>query len=296
MKNKSLIIVVTLFAVLAAGSVRAEKNTLGITEVELTPALQKEKGSNSKLQKVQDSLVGQLTVYINRTHKFELVDRKHLKKVLEEQGFATSGNADTTKKGIAELGKLAPAKYILTTEVNEFIDYQEPPIQVRETGQVIAKRDISLSAIVTIINTTTVKIFDGIPFKISTNENHVVSQARVNEVIGLSDELLGAAASKMAEDIANKMVDVAFPRLEIRAITDKQITVKGGENAGVKKDQVWEVIKLGEDLGEDLGREERLVGKAKIVGVDQKVSRAEIIEGAENVSKGMFLRLPQTSE
>ena len=44
--------------------------------------------------------------------------------------------------------------------------------------------------------------------------------------------------------------------------------------------------------GEVLGREEAIVGKARIVSVLPKFSTAEMIEGADKVTEGMVVRLP----
>ena len=45
------------------------------------------------------------------------------------------------------------------------------------------------------------------------------------------------------------------------------------------------------DTGEVLGREEAVVGKARVVSVLPKFCTAELIEGAEKVMEGMVVRL-----
>ena len=46
------------------------------------------------------------------------------------------------------------------------------------------------------------------------------------------------------------------------------------------------------DTGEVLGREEAVVGKARITAVQPKFSTAEVIEGDDKVAAGMVVRLP----
>jgi len=61
-------------------------------------------------------------------------------------------------------------------------------------------------------------------------------------------------------------------------------------------DQIWNVYAVGEELidpdtKESLGKEEVLVGKARIVSVQPKTATAEVLEDT-GIDKGAVLRLP----
>jgi hypothetical protein len=112
----------------------------------------------------------------------------------------------------------------------------------------------------------------------------------------LTDELLIAAVREAAQKISDRIVNVAFPA-KVLARTGAQITINRGDTAGAEVGQVWQVMSQGKqlvdpDTGEVLGREETVVGKARISAVQPKFSTAELIEGADKVTEGMVMRLP----
>ena len=78
---------------------------------------------------------------------------------------------------------------------------------------------------------------------------------------------------------------------------DKQITINRGDGTDIAVGQIWNVFAVGEELidpdtGENLGREEVLVGKVKITGVLPKTSSAEILED-HGIDKMAILRKSQ---
>jgi hypothetical protein len=107
--------------------------------------------------------------------------------------------------------------------------------------------------------------------------------------------LLVDTVQEAATSVATHVADVIFP---VRVLTkrDKQVTINRGEGGGVEVGQLWNVFALGEELTdpdtkESLGREEVLVGKAKITNITPKTSTAEILEDT-GIDKGAILRLP----
>ncbi|MCR4321917.1 MAG: hypothetical protein NUV74_16475, partial [Candidatus Brocadiaceae bacterium] len=78
---------------------------------------------------------------------------------------------------------------------------------------------------------------------------------------------------------------------------DKQITINWGDGTDISVGQIWNVFVVGEELidpdtKESLGREEVLVGKAKITSVLPKTSTAEILEDY-GIDKMAILRKAQ---
>lgn len=298
MKTLPLFVAVTLVAAcpFTPQTAFAQKETLGVMAIRSAPALTlavAKAGKTISLGRVVESLDSQLIDRINATRKFELLARSDLKDILREQSLAASGNLDALDKNTAKQFKLAGAKYILITTVDDFQDYTEKAT-FQGIGTSATKRAIRFSAIGKIYDATTGKLLESANFQtsqkdIAENRNYSVKDG------DLSDELLVAIAREMAERIANRVADVIFPA-KVLVRRDKQITINRGDGTGIAVDQIWNVYAVGEELidpdtKESLGKEEVLVGKARIVSVQPKTATAEVLEDT-GIDKGAVLRLP----
>lgn len=275
----------------------AQLETLGVGPVKLIPSVVQsaaKAGKKVEMDRVVQSLDGQLIDRVNATRKFQIVGRSDLKEVLKEQGLADSGNVDVNDKAAAQQFKLAGAKYILVTTVDDFQDYVETAT-FQGTGRSATKRVIRFSCVGKIYETTTGKLLESTNFQISNKD---ISENKSYSIKDgeLSDELLVAIARSMAEKIANRVADVIFPP-KVVSRRDKQITINRGDGTDIAVGQIWNVFAVGEELidpdtGENLGREEVLVGKVKITGVLPKTSSAEILED-HGIDKMAILRKSQ---
>lgn len=284
-------------AVILPAQLWAQKETIGIAPVKPSQSLStsiKKEGRDNQLQQVVESLDGQLIDRVNATRKFELVSRSDLKDIMTEQSFAASGNVDANDKSAAKQFKLAGAKYLLVTALDGFKDFSENSV-VGETGQSATIRVLSLSCVAKIYDSTTGKLLESANFQIR-KETRQLSLKRGSENAALSDELLVGVSRDMAEKVANRVADVIFPA-KVIAKRDQQITINRGDGTGIAIGQVWNVYAVGEELidpdtKESLGKEEVLVGTARISAVQPKVSTAQILEDT-GIDKGAVLRLPQ---
>jgi len=300
MKNKLLIAIATLVAVLAAGSAHAQKNTLGIAPVEPAPALAAsvmKEGKANQMDQVLQSLDEQLVDRIHNSRKFELVARGDLKTVLTEQIFANSGNVDAADKNAAQQFKVAGAKYMLATKVDGFKDFSEI-LPGGETGGTATIRVLSLSTIAKLYDSTSGKLLESTNFQIR-KEDRKLSQKRAFENATLSDELLVGVARDMADRIANRVADVVFPAKIISKI-DRQVTINRGDGTSIAMGQMWNVYAVGNELkdpdtGEVLDVQEVLVGRVRVTSVLPKVSNAEII-GDDTITEGAIVRMPQVPQ
>lgn len=261
----------------------AQIETLGVGPVKVSPAVVRsaeKAGKEIEMDRVVQSLDGQLIDRVNATRKFQVVGRSDLKEILKEQSFANSGNVDINDKSSVQQFKLAGAKYIIVTTVDDFQDYIETAT-FQGTGRSAIKRVIRFSCIGKIYDTTTGKLLESANFQISNKD---ISEDRVYATRDglLSDELLVVIARSMAEKIANRVSDVIFPpRVLIRR--DKQITINRGDGTDIAAGQIWDVFAVGEELidpdtKENLGSEEIPAGRVKIISVLPKTSTAEILE------------------
>ena len=278
-------------------SLRAQKETIGVTAVKPTQAILQNvdrAGKRISLDRVLQSMNGQLIDRINATRKFQVVVRSDLDDILKEQDFASSGNVDLNDKSAAQQFKVAGVKYLVVTTVDDFQDYNEVAT-FQGTGRSATKRVIRLSCVGKIYDSTTGKLLESTNFQISNkdvSENKTYSARDSN----LNEDLLVTIAREMSGKIANRVTDVIFPP-KVLSKRDKQITINRGDGTDIAVGQIWNVFAVGEELidpdtKESLGREEILIGKVKIVGVLPKTSTAEIIEDL-GIDKEAVLRKAQ---
>ena len=278
-------------------SLCAQKETIGVTAVKPTQAILQNvdrAGKRISLDRVLQSMNGQLIDRINATRKFQVVARSDLDAIVKEQDFASSGNVDLNDKSAAQQFKIAGVKYLVVTTVDDFQDYNEVAT-FQGTGRSASKRVIRLSCVGKIYDSTTGKLLESTNFQISNkdiSENKTYSARDSN----LNEDLLVAIAREMASKIANRVTDVIFPP-KVLSRREKQITINRGDGTDIAIGQIWNVFVVGEELidpdtKESLGREEVLIGKVKITSVLPKTSTAEIFEDF-GINKEAILRKAQ---
>jgi len=289
--------IVCILTLLIPTSVWAQKETLGVSAIKPTPAVVQSverTGKRVMMDRVIQSLDGQLIDRLNSARKFEVVARSDLRDVLKEQEYAASGNVETHDKSSAQQFKISGVKHLLVTTVDDFQDYNEVAT-FQGTGRSATKRVIRLSCVGKIYDSTTGKLLESANFQIS-NKDFTENRTYSTRDSELSDELLVAIAREMASKIANRVTDVIFPP-KVLSRRDKQITINWGDGTDIAVGQIWNVFAVGEELidpdtKESLGREEVLVGKAKITSVLPKTSTAEILEDY-GIDKMAILRKSQ---
>jgi curli biogenesis system outer membrane secretion channel CsgG len=278
-------------------SAQEGKSTLAISSIKATPSLAASVKPDKKLEmdRIIESLDGQLVDRINATRKFDVVGRSDLKDVVGEQDLGGSGNVDV--KTAAQAGKLTGAKYLLVATVDDFQDYVEKAT-FEGTGRTATKRVFRFSVVGKIYDSTTGKLLESANFQTGSDAFKQIQQER-NYVVKdgeLSDEMMIAVSRDMAEKIANRIANVVFPA-KVLVKRDNEITINRGEGAGMTVGATFNVYALGQELidpdtKESLGREEVKVGRVKVTQVNPKTSQAQILEDT-GIDTGAILRKPQ---
>jgi curli biogenesis system outer membrane secretion channel CsgG len=278
-------------------SAQEGKSTLAVSSIKATPSLAASVKPDKKLEmdRIIESLDGQLVDRINATRKFDVVGRSDLKDVISEQDLGASGNVDA--KTAAQAGKLTGAKYLLVATVDDFQDYVEKAT-FEGTGRAATKRVFRFSVVGKIYDSTTGKLLESANFQTGSDAFKQIQQER-NYVVKdgeLSDEMMIAVSRDMAEKIANRIADVVFPA-KVLVKRDNEITINRGEGAGMMVGATFNVYALGQELidpdtKELLGREEVKVGKVKVTQVNPKTSQAQILEDT-GIDAGAILRKSQ---
>lgn len=157
--NKVGIVFFILFFVVQI-PVWAQKETIGITAVKPTPALAQSvdrAGKRNEMDRVLQSMNGQLIDSMNATRKFQVVARSDLDDIMKEQDFASSGNVDPDDKSASQRFKLSGMKYLLVTTADDFQDYNETAT-FQGTGRKAMKRVIRFSCVGKIYDSTNGKL------------------------------------------------------------------------------------------------------------------------------------------
>jgi curli biogenesis system outer membrane secretion channel CsgG len=248
-----------------------------------------------ELDRIIESLDGQLIDRINATHKFDVLNRSDLSDIIKEQDLGASGNVDA--KTAAKAGQLAGAKYLLVATVDDYQDYVEKAT-FTGTGETATKRVFRFSIVGKIYDSSTGKLLESANFQTGNDEFKQIQMERSYVVKDgeLSDEMMIAVSRSMAEKIANHVVDILFPA-KVLVKRDNTVTINRGEGAGVAEGDTFNVYALGAELidpdtKESLGREEVKVGKVKISQVNPKTSMATILEDT-GIDAGAVLRKAQ---
>jgi curli biogenesis system outer membrane secretion channel CsgG len=281
----------------APASAQEGKATLAVSSIKPTTSLAAAVKPDKKVEmgRIIESLDSQLIASISASRKFDVVGRSDLADVIKEQDLGASGNVDA--KTAAQAGKLAGAKYLLVTTVDDFQDYVEKAT-FEGTGRAATKRVFRLSVVGKVYDSSTGKLLESANFQTGNDEFKQIQEERSYVVKDgdLSEEMMVAVSRNMAQKIASRIADVIFPA-KVLLKRDKEVTINRGEGGGVAVGDTFNVFAQGEELidpdtKESLGREEVKVGRVKITQVNPKTSTAEILDDT-GIDKGAILRKPQ---
>ena len=275
-------------------SAQQGKAPLAVSAIKPLPSLSKAMAASGKaasLLRVVEAYDGQLIDRLNAGRKFEIVGRSDLKEVLKEQELATSGNVAADDSNAAEAGKLAGARYILVATIDDFEDATER-MEFANLERVGFKRKIRMSTTAKIYDSSSGKLMESTNVRLQKQDDRM-DRGAVQRDVESTDVLLLEITRDAAEQIATRVADLVFP-VRVLVKRETQISINRGEGAGVEMGQIYHVFAQGEELvdpdtHEVLGREEVMVGTARIVSVQPKFSTAEILEDL-GITKGAVLR------
>lgn len=270
------------------------KLPLAIGAVKVTPALAAtlaQRGQAAELGRVQESMDPQLIAAFQGTRKFDLVARSDLKDVVLEQDLSGSGNVDKADPNAAKAFKLAGAKYVVVSTIDDFQDNVQEA-EFKEIGKKATRRQVRLSVVAKIYDTTTGKLLEAPNLQLDNSDFVRNPEFLVGEKGGnLTEKALQEMARQMSEKIAARVMDVLLPA-KVLAVRDGQVTLNRGDGTGIAVGQTWKVFAQGEaltdpDTGEKLGSEEVLVGAIRITGVMPKMAMGEVCGENRGVAKRM---------
>jgi len=236
-------------------------------------------------------LVAEMESAIRNTRKFDIVSRRKdvLAIIRKEQQFAKS---DLAKGNAAKEGKLENVNYIVIPVVQDFKFYRSTKAIPNISNKYLA-RDVGLLQInAQIVDTTTGQIKAAFDLKSS-----FATKPRVSNRKGGKPNTI--YFTKMAKDIsaqlANQLIDTVFPMV-ILSVNGNQVWINRGHDGGIKKGEILNVYKPGQELidpytHEKLGVAEEYVGKIKVTRVNPKFTIAKIVDvNNEAMMSGFIVR------
>jgi len=272
--------------------------SLGIGTVEVIPALKvtlATRGAEQaiELDRVQQSLDGQLTAAFGATGKFDVIARSDWPQILREQDFTTGGNVNGMDPQAAKSFMLKGIRWIVIPQIADFQDYIETGV-FEGLGQKLTRRIVKLALVTKIYDTTSGRLVESVNSKY--DDQKIINDPTNSTVQGgrFTDSMILDIARLTGEQVANDIVDRLMPA-KILAITDRVATISRGAGAGVATGQVWQVFALGQaltdpDTGESLGAEEVPVGWMQIQTADARVSRGGLCSDDFGVATGCIVR------
>lgn len=256
--------------------------------------------------KVGDNLTAMMESALFDTGRFVVVQREQLRDVILEQDLAASGRTAPSK--VAQTGKIRPARYLAggaITEISEDQSGGDAGVNIRGFRVGGGRSEAQVTVVVTLTDTTTGEI---------VSKERVVGKAgRTGLRVGYSGSIGGELGGfkktplgQAAQDVINQAVAVIAKKMEefpatgnvVRVTNEGQIIINRGSEYGAQEGTELAMATEGEVLtdpesGEILGREEgRVIGKIKIVRVQEKMSYADVLEGEKNPPVGTMVRAP----
>lgn len=231
-------------------------------------------GRTYSVKEMDKMLIEMLTTSLFRTGQFELVERKEIERVFQEQEFQLSGMVDPVTA--VEIGKILGAQAIVTGAITE-TGFQTVSLIIKTT---VCRVGID----VRIIDVTTAKILmaesgvgksfaEGIVFKDDAWE----MVRRKNFEVWISEALRNAA-----EDVVKRINEqmASLPWIgTIAHISGGTIFINAGQDVGLRSGDMLESFRCVRQIidpvtKEILGCEEVKIGELSIINVRQKLSEA----------------------
>jgi len=298
------VVITTAQAFQAPATPKPTKFPLRISMVKVNPSVVERTKANdqaSELALVRESVDGKLAAALEKTKKFDIIAGNDLDAVKEEQDLGRSGVVDQGDKNTAKSGKVAGAKYIVVTTIDNFQDVVQTA-SFEGVGQKMTKRNLSFSVVVKILDSTTGKSLHTASIvseplnPVVANNPSFITQQKGGDV---TEKAIVELGTQMAQSVANEVVDYLYPA-KIISITAGQVTINRSQGTGIQPKQIWNVYALGEDeidpdTGESLGKAELKIGQVIIDEVGPTKSTAQIKGNDAGIQKGFIVRIDKNS-
>ncbi|MCF8054642.1 MAG: CsgG/HfaB family protein [Deltaproteobacteria bacterium] len=288
MKKLSWQILIAVCLIVLPTLALAKKETVIIGPVLISPeviALAEKEGKKEELFTVARSLSAQFIPAIAAINVLDIVERSRKDVIELEQDFASVA-VDPDDKFLAKSGKMAGAKYVFLPQIDGFYDNVEITEHTAIQRKSL-KREVFLSAIVQVVDTTTGKVLpSAVGVQMLEKEEF---RSAINPQSG--QQILLSLSNKMARSLAQGSVAGIYPA-KVLTVSGNKLMFNRGLNAGFSDGDLVGIYTAQEVLDEDSGAilyNEMLIGRAVISRAEKAQAYASIKEDF-GILKGCIVR------
>lgn len=219
--------------------------------------------------------------------KVDVLEREGLRSAIKELDFGETDYADVNK--VVKIGQMLNADYVVIPEIR-YISLVATNVSVPYLGGTQQEVRGKLATSVRTVDVATSKI---VASNISSQEGKTRFRDRQGPEWQQMRDFIATLYSASATLESANIIDTAYP-IKVVGVNDSIITINRGKGA-ITKGEILNVYAAGEmmvdpDTKESLGFHEALMGKARVVEVDEKTAKAELLEVLGKVEKLFICR------
>lgn len=221
------------------------------------------------------------------SRKVDVLERESLESVVKELEFGESDYADVAK--VVKIGRMLNADYVVIPEIRYLVitaENKDIPYIGQQQEQVKGK----LATNVRVVDVATSKIA-------ASNISDVENKTRFRDNLGprgqqVRDFVSGLYAESGIQESAN-VIDTAYP-IKVVAVSGSQVIINRGKGA-IEAGELLSVYQTGEmmvdpDTKESLGYHEAKIGVVRVVEVNEKTAKADVVEASGAMEKFYICR------
>jgi len=240
------------------------------------------------VKKIEDNtkfLTSDLITYLTKTNKFNVVERSRMDDILKEQDFSKSGYI--SEKTAVKMGELIGADYFVMGKIEQLkAEYKMEKVPYTET--VRPRYEGKLVVNVRIVDSRGGKVVAAEKFETELEEHNFRDKVR-------GDDFIELLKDKAVREIVDGVISGVFP-IKVIKIAGGEVYLNRGSGGTLKVGDKLTLFTQGEslvdpDTGENLGSAENEVATIEITAIQQKFTKARIIDGGKQVKNGMVARL-----
>ena len=241
-----------------------------------------------------DGMAEMLTTELKKTGRFIIVERQDLQDILSEQKLQEEGKVVKTTG--AKSGRLIGAQMLVRGAVTEYEASKSGGgggIAIKGIGIGVAGSTAQVGIDLRIYDTSTGEVLQS---------HRAVGEAKTSGlgvggvsgdvafgVGGWSKTPLGEATRHAIKDavkfIVREMENIPWQSSIVKVDKDNVVYISGGQDVNMSTGTTYTVYGVGEELidpntGLSLGKEESKIGRIEVTSVEDKFSKAKILEGS----------------
>ncbi len=231
--------------------------------------------------KIADIIAQAITTNMTQSRKFAVIDKTYTHDMEKELNLIASNEVPLSQK--IKLGQKLGADYLLVGTIQR-ADMQVNNNLNRSTGETSSQSvaEFIIDYRVIVVGTSQIKWSDTTKIVLDMSNSDTSINMRLQN-----------AVETVSAQITNTLLGNIYPIQVVKITPMGEIILNQGGNL-VKKDSIFNVFKLGENIcdpytKESLGQEEIQVATIEITKVNPKTSYAKVIEGTLSLVKNGYI-------